>query len=293
MQGVSMYISRPELAIDLQGHRGCVQDVIKVMEFLYPYKLKEEWDKVGLILGDPDWPVRKILLAVDPVPIVVKEAIDLEVDMVITHHPLYLRGTSFLATTDYKGKAVTDLLMNRIALANAHTNADSASRGVAYALAAAFGLRETRPLAPSKDDPTLGLGPVGRVPEPVELAQLAREAARVLPVGSSGILMSGDPATRIETFAVSGGAGDSLLEAAARSGAQAYLTADLRHHPSSEHIEDGGCALLCGSHYATEFPWLPIAAKDISGELAKVGLGIQVYVSRTITDPWVEYFPAE
>ena len=73
-----------------------VSDVMKIMEARYPQRLQESWDKNGLIVGDPDQRVSRILLAVDPVAETVAQAIEDGYDMLITHHPLYLRGTSFV-----------------------------------------------------------------------------------------------------------------------------------------------------------------------------------------------------
>jgi putative NIF3 family GTP cyclohydrolase 1 type 2 len=83
----------------------------------------------------------------------------------------------------------------------------------------------------------------------------------------------------VRTLAVCGGAGDSLLTEAARSGAQAFLTADLRHHPASEAPE--GLGLLDAAHWATEWPWL----SELAPRLAAAAR-VDVMVSRTVTDPW-------
>ena len=123
-------------------------DVVAVIEGLYPPSLAAEWDAVGLVCGDPTQPVGRVLFAVDPVEVVVDEAIDLGVDLLVTHHPLFLRGTSSVATTTAKGRSVHRLIRAGIGLHVAHTNADHARPGVSDALAAAFGLIDTRPLEP-------------------------------------------------------------------------------------------------------------------------------------------------
>ncbi|MGA1216236.1 MAG: Nif3-like dinuclear metal center hexameric protein, partial [Candidatus Nanopelagicales bacterium] len=66
--------------------------VIDLLERRYPPGTAEDWDAVGLVCGDPQAPVRRILWAVDPVEAVVDEAIDMGADLVITHHPLFLSG---------------------------------------------------------------------------------------------------------------------------------------------------------------------------------------------------------
>ena len=241
------------------------------MESWYPAATAQSWDRVGLIVGDPAAPVRSILLALDPTAAIAAQAVagpsgDGEsYDMVITHHPLLLRGASFLPVTDPKGSVVTTLIRSGIALFNAHTNADVACDGVATALADLIGLRDTTPLEPCGTDAEgheIGLGRVGTVDEST-LGAFADHVASVLPAGPSGLFVGGDEAATVQRVAVLGGAGDSALEAARAAGVDVYLTADLRHHPASEHLEGGAPALLCGSHWATESPLLPVLARKI------------------------------
>jgi len=140
-----------------------VADVVALLQAAAPPGLAEDWDSNGLICGDPAEPVRTVLLAVDPLTAVVDEAIGRGVDMVITHHPLYLRGTDHVAATDPKGRCVHRLIRAGIALANAHTSLDAAHGGVADALAARVGLLGTRPLSPSRLDPAQGIDNAGGI----------------------------------------------------------------------------------------------------------------------------------
>jgi dinuclear metal center YbgI/SA1388 family protein len=359
-------------------------DVVEVLEQLYPPSWAEPWDAVGLVCGDPDAVVRRVLLAVDPVEQVAREAVDGGFDLLLTHHPLWLRGTTSVAATTPKGRVVHRLLAAGGALHVAHTNADVADPGVSDALAAALGLRELRPLSPRAGDPQdklvvfvptgdaerlldalaaagagrigdyercawtttgtgtfrpltgatpaigsvgdverveearlevvlprsrrsrvlrallethpyeepaydvlelaalpgrRGLGRVGELPEAVTLGELTALAARALPATAWGVRAAGDPDRVVRTVAVCGGSGDSLLGEAARSGADAYLTADLRHHPASEAPE--GLALLDAAHWATEWPWLADAAARLAAATT-----VETHVSTTVTDPW-------
>ena len=126
-----------------------LRDVLGVLDELYPPAWAESWDAVGLVCGDPDAPVRRVLLAVDPVAPVVQEAVDGGFDLLLTHHPLYLRGTTSVAATTPKGRVVHALVRSGCALHVAHTNADVADPGVSDALADRFGLRDLRPLQPA------------------------------------------------------------------------------------------------------------------------------------------------
>jgi dinuclear metal center YbgI/SA1388 family protein len=127
-------------------------DVVGVLDALYDPRTAEDWDAVGLVTGDPDQPVRRVLFAVDPVDEVIGEAAAWGADLLVTHHPLLLRGVHAVATDSPKGRSVTALLRAGIALHVAHTNADVARPGVSDALAALLGVEDTRPLRPIADE---------------------------------------------------------------------------------------------------------------------------------------------
>lgn len=258
-----------------------VADLVAAMERRYPLAWAEDWDRVGLVLGEPDAPVHRVLCVVDCVPETVAEARHLRADLIVAHHPLLLRGVSSVAPTTYKGRIVHDLIRNDIALYAAHTNADVARPGVSDALATRLDLRDLRPLSARTDDPLLGLGRIGHLPAPLTLAELTGLVARALPATAWGVRAAGEPDRVVRTVAVCGGSGDSLLAAAAGAGADAFLTADLRHHPASEHLAAGGPALLDAAHWATERPWLD----DLATWLA-ASFGLQAIVSDLDTDPW-------
>ncbi|GLX94426.1 Nif3-like dinuclear metal center hexameric protein [Herbidospora sp. NBRC 101105] len=264
-----------------------LQTVIRTLESAYDPATAESWDVVGLVCGDPAQPVRKVLFAVDPVTAVAEEALDWGADLIVTHHPLYLKGVTSVAATTAKGRIVHRLIRANVGLYTAHTNADVADPGVSDALARAVGLSGSlRPLAPLPDRPRLGLGRVGELPVSMTLAKFAALAAHGLPRTSGGLRVSGDPDRLVKTVAVSGGAGDSLLGAAKRARVDVFLTADLRHHPASEYAEDDGPALIDAAHWATEWPWLTDAAERLTTALAATGNNVEARVSERVTDAW-------
>ena len=126
-------------------------DVVALLDALYDPGTAEEWDAVGLVTGDLDQPVRRVLFAVDPVDEVIAEAAAWGADLLVTHHPLLLRGVHTVATDRPKGRSVTALVRAGIALHVVHTNADVARPGVSDALAGLLGIVDTRPLRPITD----------------------------------------------------------------------------------------------------------------------------------------------
>ena len=130
-----------------------VADVVRVIESMYDPAWARDWDAVGLVCGEPHAPVRRVLLAVDPVESVVEEAVAWRADLVLTHHPLLLRGVHGIAATTAKGRVLHRLVRSGCALYTAHTNADVAARGVSDALARILGLTDLEPLSADPPDP--------------------------------------------------------------------------------------------------------------------------------------------
>lgn len=268
-----------------------VADVLAALHEHYPPRLAEDWDVNGLVVGDPEAEVTAVLLAVDPVMDVVREARSIGAQLVVTHHPLILRGVTTVATTTAKGAVVHELISSGIALITAHTNADAAAGGVADGLADAIGVVSTVPLIPS-EDPEHGTGRVGVLNGPLTLGEFAQRVADVLPATAHGVRVAGDVDAMVTTVAVVGGAGDAFLEQVRAVGADVYVTADLRHHPASEARElaalgDGRPFLVDVSHAASESAWLTSAARYL-----KFDCDVTAVVSTINTDPWSARYDA-
>lgn len=130
-----------------------VADVIGVLEQMYDPAWAREWDAVGLVCGDPQAPVRRVLLAVDPVAAVIDEALTWHADLLVSHHPLLLRPVHGVAADTAKGRIVHQMIRGGCALYTAHTNADVASPGVSDALARILGLTDLEPVSADPVDP--------------------------------------------------------------------------------------------------------------------------------------------
>jgi dinuclear metal center YbgI/SA1388 family protein len=132
-----------------------------------------------------------------------------------------------------------------------------------------------------------GIGRIGSLTRPVRFADFVAKAGSVLPQTNWGVRASGDPDAIVTRVAVCGGSGDSLLSAAAAAGVQAYVTADLRHHPADEHRRRSDVGLVDIAHWASEYPWCAQAAEVLRSHFGDA-LGVAVCPIRT--DPWnIEY----
>ena len=271
--------------------------VVAAFHDLYPPQLAAGWDASGLVCGRAAAPVKHVHFAVDALAATADEAVEHGAGLLITHHPLLLRGAQFIPDADYKGQVLHTLIEGQCGLLGAHTNADAAIAGVNEALCDALNLTDRTALAEPQtqelggEEHPVGTGRVGTLPEPLTLRALSERLADALPATAGGLRIAGRPEQRISRVALCGGAGDSLFEAVRSIGADVYITADLRHHPASEFREQElvrgtECALIDCSHAASESLWLQRAGERLQTLLAERGHSITFTVSSLNTDPW-------
>src|SRR5262245_16435797 len=116
-----------------------VADLVACLERLAPPKLSEEWDNVGLLVGDRTQPVASVLTCLTLTPDVAREAIERRVSLVVSHHPVLFRAVKRLTADDPQGRMLLDLIAARIAVYSPHTGYDSADEGINRQIAARLG----------------------------------------------------------------------------------------------------------------------------------------------------------
>ena len=257
------------------------------MDTAYPPHLAEDWDTVGLAVGDPHAEVTTVAFALDPTLAVIEETARRGAQMLITHHPLLLRGVNYLPVTTGKGKLVTALIQHGIAQFAAHTNADSARPGVNDALMEALGITPGAALEPipgtiTADNPGgLGIGRIGTLTTPLPFSEFVQYVADHLPATSWGVRGAGNPDALITTVAVASGSGGSFLEVADRLGADVLVTSDLKHHIVDDHLAASDMCVVDTAHWASESPWVSQAAHVIAQ-----ATGVNTTVIDIRTDPF-------
>ena len=257
-----------------------LNELIGHFEKLWPMGDAEQWDRPGLMIGDPSQDVSKVLLTVDVTMETLESAVSKSAQLVLSHHPMFLRGVTSLPETSFQGEMAAFAIRNHLAVFSAHTNADFQESGVSATLARSLGLESLVPL-----DPLIGQGVIGEV-QPTSLVDFARKVARTLPAVASGIKTSGDPEKQISRVGLVAGAGDSFLQRGLSSNLDLFITSDLRHHPASDFVAQSklqdGPALMDVAHWAAEWMWLEVAAT----ELAMAFGSVEFEVSDINTDPW-------
>jgi dinuclear metal center YbgI/SA1388 family protein len=127
-----------------------VNDVWRALDERFPFAHCADWDNVGILLGDPEAPVRSVLIALDATPTVIARLRRRPADLLVTHHPVVFTPLKSVRSDPGPSAAVFALLRMGVAVISAHTNADAAPRGVSYAMARRMRLRGIRPLIPGE-----------------------------------------------------------------------------------------------------------------------------------------------
>jgi dinuclear metal center YbgI/SA1388 family protein len=262
-----------------------VNDIIACMEELAPANHAESWDNCGLQVGSGEWPVRKIMVALDPSRAVVDQACTRDIDLLITHHPLIFKPLKQIDVGRPPGNLIHMALCRQMAIFAAHTNLDAAAGGVNDHLCEAIGLVETVPLAASgSEDGTWGIGRVGRLAQPMGLAHFA--AAVKSSLGLSSVRIAGNNEGTIEKVAVCSGSGSGLLADFFRSGADVYVSGDLKYHDAMT-ITDAGLKMVDVGHFCSEHLIVPVLAEKIEAWLRARGKTASVLVSAGERDPFI------
>lgn len=217
-----------------------VGQILALVNELAPMELAESYDNVGLLLGHPERRVGRVLAALDATPGVIEEARALDVQLLITHHPILFHARKNLREDDPEGELLCALVRSGLSLIAAHTNYDNAPVGVNDALAQALGLRRVEKLEN-------GLR-MGELEAPVALGEWKVRVDEAL-LTNARLFASEN--RRIQRVAVCGGAGGEFWPLALAAGAQAYLTGEVKHHDALAAAQSG-LALLEAGHMQTE-----------------------------------------
>ncbi len=270
-----------------------VADIIKVMETMAPLRLAEEWDNVGLQVGQLDWPVRSIWVALDPLYDVVDGACRNGVDLLITHHPLIFNPLRCINFDTPVGSVIQAAAGHKLAIFAAHTNFDSAADGINDLLAFRVGLADLKVLKrgdhPCEDSATddlqkQGLGRVGELEETMELLPLALSIKKKL--GLKYIKIAGKPDLPVRRVAVCSGSGSGLMKDFYSSGAQVFISGDLRYHDARE-VEALNLGLIDMGHFASEYLMVEVLAKRLDKILTADGKDVKVEACRLENDPFL------
>lgn len=251
--------------------------LIQKMEAWAPGATAENWDNVGLLIGDTGQTVKRVLVALDVTEAVVAEAVGGGFDWIISHHPMIFNPLNRITAADSTGRKIMALIKNNIGLFAAHTNLDIAEGGTNDILFEILALNGKEPLMPPEPLMGLSLGCVGFLPEAMTLATFINYIKQKIPLSADCIRYAGDTDRIVHRVAICAGdaSGQRYCEAAIKKGCDVYVTGDLRYHGVQDALESG-LSLVDITHYAGEAPLLEQVAEHLRKEALQDDISIIV-----------------
>jgi len=254
-----------------------VKDIIDQLELWAPVEYAESYDNVGLLTGDFRQSVTGVLINLDMIESVIDEAIARDCNLVIAHHPIWFRSKKRLIAEDYVSKTLIKAIQHNIALYAFHTNLDNVRDGVNRKLADKLALQHTQLLAPKPDQPEIGAGMIGYLPQPTEPMRWLHQIKDRFQAG--GIRYADCPLTQIHKVAVCGGAGSFLIKRALAAHADAMITADITYHTFFDN--ENKMWLIDIGHYESE----QFTSELIADYLSKIFPKFAIHLSDIYTNP--------
>lgn len=256
-----------------------VGDIVNLMEELAPPELAESWDNVGLLLGSRNAAVNRIMVSLDVTADVIRDAVEKQADMIISHHPVLFRPIKAINDSSVAGSQLIQLIKAGIAVYCAHTNLDKAKYGTDDTLADLLGLQDIRLLASdhscSVGQP--GFGRIGKLPERQPLEQYLKKVKEILRAVRVDFI--GDPDREIQVVASCAGAGGDFIELARGAGAELFITGEVKYHEELP-VLDGDMALAAFGHYATELPAMNHLIQRLQNSINDLQYKIEVIPTR-------------
>ncbi len=274
-----------------------VAQIIKIIDQLAPPWLAEKWDNVGLQIGDPRLPVRRIWVALDPSPQVVKAACEDSVDLLITHHPLIFRPLKSIDFQTPGGSIIQLAVHHHLAIFSAHTNFDIVLNGVNDILAQQLGLKQLEVLQPvevetrlknemnamSGDQTACGIGRIGSLAKARSLNSLVSMIKKKLKLDY--VKVAGNPELKITRVAICSGSGSTLMQTFLSSKAQAYISGDIHYHNARE-VEAANRAIIDIGHFPSEHLMVEALARQLKQLITEAGIRAEVTACNIEKDPF-------
>lgn len=259
-----------------------IADIVREMESIAPLHLAEEWDNVGLLVGDPTGNASRVMTCLTVSEMTVREAIREKADLIISHHPIPFRPLNRIVSTDPTGNHLWRLIRAGVGIYSPHTAWDNALRGINQRLAEMLDLQEIGSLIPNpkfvEDGFVLGSGRVGIFKEPMPIESIFDLLRKKL--SHVRARLAGDATSSVKKLGIVCGSGASLLTQVANLGCDGMLTGEATYHDCLK-AEQLGVKLLMVGHHASE----RFAMDRLSEMLIERCPGIHIWASLDETDP--------
>ena len=259
--------------------------VVAKLESIAPLALAESWDNVGLLAGDLGSSVQRIMTCLTISRETVREAIDGQAELIVTHHPLPFKPLQKIVTSSAAGQSLWSLLREGIAIYSPHTAWDNAYGGINARLAELLSLADVRPIRKIANaeavDPSLGAGRVGSLAPSRSIAEIVSRLRTMMPSIRATSNQSAEH--RVDRVAIVCGSGGSFVDAARLVDANLLLTGEATYHQCLE-AQASGLAMLMIGHFDSERFAMDLLAEALAVEFPS----LDVWASRNERDSVIE-----
>lgn len=245
-----------------------------LLESIFPSELASSWDNVGFQVGSLHGNVTNILTCLDVTPQIIEEAIALDCNVIISHHPLLFMPMQVLDTEEPIGALIQLLIKHKITVYSAHTNYDTIKEGMSYQLAKLLGYTDTKPLIKVTDE--LGYGVLIEIDE-TPVMDVITHVKNQFGIDSASYI--GDLTSSVKKIALLGGSGKDDLAAVSKMGVDLYITGDITYHFAVD-AKLRGLDILDIGHFIESF-----GVKGMQEMLSKQ-VKCKVYVSSKMENPY-------
>ncbi len=259
-----------------------VQSVSVFLDQFAPLSTAESWDNVGLLLGDSAQEIDSILTCLTLTPDVAAEAIERNVGLIVTHHPILFRAVQKITAETPEGRMLLDLVANRIAVYSPHTAFDSAVKGINQQWSEQLKLQNINPLRPFDESELVeqspGAGRCGDLPNSVSLNQFIEQVKEVCKIKQ--LQFVGDLNQQVNKVGIACGAAAEFMHEAAALDCDVLITGEARFHDCLE-ARTKPIGLMLVGHYASE----RFACEQLATVLQAEFPGLNIFASEVESDP--------
>ena len=241
----------------------CCKDIAEYIENLCPLSLACDWDNVGLLVGDKDKKISKVLICLDNDEKVTDEAEKLDADMIISHHPIMFSPINRMTEDDPQQRMIRKMCALDICHYAAHTNMDCASGGLNDYLAEKLGFTNTEIVEKTTDN--AGFGRIAGCDMTLgEAISLCKEK-----LGLETVSYVGEPQKKIKKVVINSGSGSSILPLCIEKDVDLLITGDLKYNVARDAYENNVTVIDAG-HYGTEIIFTELMKEYLEKEFSDV-----------------------
>jgi len=224
-----------------------IKDVTNFLEEIAPLNQAEDFDNVGLLIGDDTTKISGVLVTLDTLEETIDEAISKDCNLIVSFHPIIFSGLKKINGNTYVERVVLKAIQNNIAIYATHTALDNSKVGVSSKMCEVLGLTNQQILIP-KGNSNIGMGMIGELQEPMNESDFLNYTKMIF--NAESIRHSNKIGKSIHKVAVLGGSGSFAIENALIEKADAYISADFKYHDFFKAEEK--ILLIDVGHYESE-----------------------------------------